>query len=133
MYFAVFVYLLFKLDFILPKVESTLQRNIKLILMCEERLIFFVQFLKILLLKILIKYCVFFYISRFQYILGYCNDAKKHPSLRLSSFNFAISMFQLVDIGFNGLILPNSTSWHVIFAKLKLLENIKSFICYTLM
>ena len=32
MYFAVFVYLLFKLDFILPKVESTLQRNIKLIL-----------------------------------------------------------------------------------------------------
>ena len=32
MYFAVFVYLLFKLDFILPKVENTLQRNIKLIL-----------------------------------------------------------------------------------------------------
>ena len=32
MYFAVFDYLLFKLDFILPKVESTLQRNIKLIL-----------------------------------------------------------------------------------------------------
>ena len=60
------------------------------------------------------------------YRLGYCNDAKKHPSLRLSSFNFAISMFQLVDIGFNGLILPNSTSWHVIFAKLKLLENTKS-------
>ena len=31
-----------------------------------------------------------------------------------------------------GLILPNSTSWHVIFAKLKQLENTKSSIGYIL-
>ena len=42
---------------------------------CEERLIFFVQFLKILLLKILIKYWGFSYISRFQYIYLIRNKA----------------------------------------------------------
>jgi len=37
--------------------------------------------------------------------------------------------FQLVKIGnIMGLILPNSTSWHVIFAKLKQLESTKSSI-----
>ena len=50
----------------------------------------------------------------------------------LSGFNFASLKFQLVEIGYIMLILPNSTSWHVIFAKLKLLENTKSSICYTL-
>ena len=54
--------------------------------------------------------------------LGYRNDAIRHPSSRLSNFNFANLTFQLVEIAYIGLILPNSTSWHVIFAKLKLLE-----------
>jgi hypothetical protein len=40
--------------------------------------------------------------------------------------------FQLVEIGYIGLILPNSTSWHVIFAKLKPLENTKMSICYSI-
>ena len=69
MYFAVFVYLVFKLDFILPKVENTLQRNIKLITNCEKRLIFFVHFLKILLLKILIKYWGFLIFQDFNIYL----------------------------------------------------------------
>ena len=64
-------------------------------------------------------------------ILGY-NDAIRHPSSRFSSINFANLTFQLVEIGYIGLILPNSTSWHTIFAKLKPLENTKTSICYTL-
>ena len=46
---------------------------------------------------------------------------------RIQRFNLANLTFQLVEIG---LKLPNSASWHVIFAKLKPLENTKVSICY---
>ena len=65
-------------------------------------------------------------------LLEYRNDAIRHPSPRLSSFNFANLTCQLVEIDYIRLILPNFTSWHVIFAKLKLLENTKPSICDTL-
>ena len=47
------------------------------------------------------------------------------PFLDLSGFSFANLEFQVVEIGYIRLILPNSTSWPVMFAKLKLLENTK--------
>ena len=51
------------------------------------------------------------------------------PALDLAASNLTC---QLVEIDYIRLILPNFTSWHVIFAKLKLLENTKPSICDTL-
>ena len=45
------------------------------------------------------------------------------PALHLLGFNFLDLTCQLVEIGYIRLILPDSTSWHVIFAKLKLMEH----------